>query len=124
MSWTDYYETQKFPHKVLELNVNVTANDGDIYEAARLAWRVDLNKARQAEVIVAVERGNVVRVFIPEQWELADHSIFGDRAWEKAERRRGFVGRPAEPAVRDIYLHQQMPKRRRGAATPVRYFYG
>jgi uncharacterized protein len=42
--------------------------DSSLYEATRYAWRLNKNKASQAEVILASVQGLIVGAFIAEKW--------------------------------------------------------
>jgi hypothetical protein len=73
------YEAKEvvFRHSAILINVNKSAIERDnIYEAVRYAWRLDPKKAQQAEVVLAVDRGLVIGVFIAEKWLPATCRIF------------------------------------------------
>lgn len=52
-------ETVVFQHKVLMISVNRSSKDVDLYDAVRFSWRVSVERARKAEVILATVRGIV-----------------------------------------------------------------
>lgn len=76
---------------------------------------------REFEIVLAVDRGLVIGVFIAEQWLPATVQNFPDRAGRP--ERWGFVGQEAPPDVADLYLRHRLPDymRKRGAANPIRY---
>lgn len=58
-----------FQHKVLMITINNSVLEKEsVYEAVRHAWKLDPKKAKQAEFVLAIQRGLVVGVFIPTQW--------------------------------------------------------
>ncbi len=122
------YEAKEveFQHRAIIINVNRTADDRDIYDAVRYAWRVDPEKARQAELVLAVVRGLIVGVFEPEMWveATAENSLkhFPGRA-VLAGKRWGFIGHPAPDKIAALYRRRRLPDsmRKRGAANPIRY---
>lgn len=101
----------KFGHKVLLININRTVTErASVYEAVRSAWKIDPKRAAKADLVLAVQQGLIVGVFIAGKW----HRV-GDR-WE-------FVGHEALENVRKLYLRKRVPEsmNKRGAANPIRY---
>ena len=45
-------ETVEFKHKALMISVNRSSKDVDLYDAVRFSWRVSLERASKAEVII------------------------------------------------------------------------
>ncbi len=82
---------------------------GGIYEATRRSWVIDEKHLGRLKYALAEYRGFVVGVFRIGQWENGDDP-----------RRKEFVGREAEDAVKEIYMNKRVPKTR-GQANPVRY---
>ena len=67
----EQYEAKEtdFQHKVLMITINHTALEAkNIYEAVRASWRLNVNKARESEYVLALLQGLVVGVFIPTEW--------------------------------------------------------
>lgn len=52
-------ETITFQHKALMISVNRSSKDIDLYDAVRFSWRVSVDRARKAEIILATVRGIV-----------------------------------------------------------------
>jgi hypothetical protein len=93
-----------------------------IYDAVRGTWRVNVNKVRKFKLVLAHRHGVVVGVFRPKEWLQSTKEYF---PWlpEDIPGRFGFVGDPAESAVKSHYLNRRVPDefRRKGAANPVRF---
>lgn len=113
-----------FQHRVLMITVNQSAESNDLYDAVRFAWRLSKEKAEQAEVVLAVVRGVVRGVFVPERWMAGTPANFPTLARNTENAHRlGFEGREAPTDIREQYLNKQVPAsmRARGSANPVRY---
>ncbi len=111
-----------FEHKVLMITINRTITKYSIYDATRFAWKVDKNNANKAEIILAVEKGIVVGVFIADKWKKATPLEFPEFN-KLIEGRWGFEGREASNDVTAIYLMKRIPDsfRKKGAANPIKY---
>uniref|UniRef100_A0A8J4HAK2 GIY-YIG domain-containing protein n=1 Tax=Acidicaldus sp. TaxID=1872105 RepID=A0A8J4HAK2_9PROT len=119
------YEAKEivFHHSALLINIRSSAAERDsIYEAVRYAWKLDPNKARQAELVLAVDQGLVVGVFIAEKWLAATMDNFPGTAVDRPGR-WGFVGNEAPESLARLYMRRRVPDhmRKRGAANPIRY---
>ncbi|MEK6746128.1 MAG: hypothetical protein AABY33_03765 [Pseudomonadota bacterium] len=112
-----------FHHKVLMINIGRSATEKEsIYEAVRYAWKIDPKKARQAELVLAMQQGLVVGVFIAEKWlEATPENFMGREAL--LGMRWGFIGCEAAADIAKIYLRKRLPDsmRKRGAANPIKY---
>lgn len=117
-------EPAVFDDRALLINVNKTAAERSLYEAVRFAWRINREKASEAEVVLATTDGMIVGAFIADQWLDATAENFPGR--EQIPGRVGFVGRPAPDPVWRRYVGKRVPERFRkpGAANPVRYTWG
>ena len=115
-----------FQHKVLMFSINHTASEADnVYEAVRYAWKLDVNRARISEFVLAIQQGLVIGVFVPQKWLDATNDNFpGREDWPEGER-WGFVGEEAPDEIKKLYLGTRLPDsmRKKGAANPVRYSY-
>ncbi|NKF50431.1 hypothetical protein G3R49_07560 [Shewanella sp. WXL01] len=111
----------EFEHKVLMININRSALDNSVYEATRYAWRISLNKANQADYVVAVVQGLIVGVFIADNWLEATSENFPDKTTVKG--RKGFVGKQAPEEIVKLYLGKRIDDkyRKKGASNPVKY---
>ncbi len=114
-------ETAEFRHRVILISVNRSALEGSLYEATRFAWRLNMNKAEQAELILATVQGMIVGAFTAEKWLPATIDNFPGR--ETIEGRYGFVGREAPLEIQQEYVGKKIPDeyRKRGAANPIKY---
>ena len=116
-------EEAQFQHKALLISINRTANTLDLYNATRYAWKIDPNKARQAEVILATDHGLIVEAFIAEQWLEATEEYFP--GFPIMQGRWGFVGHSAPLELAAHYTRKRVPDRMRkkGSSNPIRYTY-
>ncbi len=118
-------EPVSFRHSCLEVLVSRLSSEASIYHVARFAWPVAVERARQVEYVLAVDRGMVVEVFEPTEWLPATPENFPDHVFPadpRLHRRWGFVGTVAPEGVRALYVSKRMPPRLRGAAGSIRYF--
>lgn len=111
-----------FHHKALVISINRTATSRELYDATRYAWRIDPAKAREADFVLAEQSGLVVAVFKVSDWYKSSSKHF--EGFPSAPGRWGFVGEPAPAEIARLYVHKRTPVRAKGAANPVRYFYG
>lgn len=119
------YEAQdaSFTHKVLLININRSATVSEnLYAAVRYAWKLDPRKAEKADLVLAVQQGLIVGVFVADKWLAATTVNFPGTPTDQPGR-WGFVGREATEEVAKLYLRRRVPDtmRKRGAANPVRY---
>lgn len=110
-----------FQHKALLISVNRSAADTSLYEATRYAWKINMPKAKLAEVILPTRQGVIVGAFVATDWLEATSEHFPGR--EPVPGRFGFVGVEAPGAIKELYVGKRVPDefRRPGAANPVRY---
>jgi hypothetical protein len=119
------YEAKEvvFHHSAILINVSRSATERDsIYEAVRYAWKLDPSKAQAADLVLAVDQGLIVGVFIAEKWLAATMQNFPGTAVDRSGR-WGFVGHEAPEDLANLYLRRRLPDhmRKRGAANPIRY---
>ena len=114
-------EQAQFEHRALLISVNRSAADAPLYEATRYAWKINLAKARQADVVLATRQGLIVGAFVVSQWLAATTENFPGR--EPIPDRFGFIGWEAPEALRAPYVGKRVPDqyRKPGSANPVRY---
>ena len=112
--------TAVFEHKALLISVNVSASEKPLYEAVRYAWRLSEERAKNAEVVLAVEKGVIRGAFVPEVWMEATSENFPGR--QDCPGRLGFVGHEAPREIQNRYVGCQVPGDYRfGSSNPVRY---
>lgn len=111
-------------HKVLMISVNRTATTQELYEATRFAWKINKEKAQQAEVVLATQFGIIKGAFIAEEWLEATSDNFPGRS--TVPGRYGFVGRKASDEIERLYINKGVPEefRKKGAANPIKYTWG
>ncbi len=112
----EQYEAREtdIQHKALIIKINHTALEADsIYDAVRKSWRLNVERAKEAEYVLAVSKGLVIGVFEPKDWEK-----YPDGRW-------GFVGIEAPDDIKKLYMRTRIPAnmRKKGMAAPVLYAY-
>ena len=94
------------------------------YDAVHLAWRLDVDRAKRANYILAVEKGLIVDVLQAHEWLPATKENFPELN-ETIEGRFGFHGESLSKnnEVRHKYQRKRLPEeyRKRGASNPVKY---
>jgi hypothetical protein len=54
----------KFQHNLILINVNRSSEERDLYDAVRYAWKISPRKARNADYVLAVRKGMIVRAYV------------------------------------------------------------
>lgn len=111
-----------FGHKLLLITVNRSAAVRDLYEAVRYAWKLDPQKACEADYVLAVVQGMIRGAFeVKGNWKEAIADNFPGRS--PSPGRFGFDGQWAPRDICAMYCNKRVPHalRRRGASNPVRY---
>ena len=114
-------------HNLLVVSINKSVSEGaDIYNAARYAWRLNVERARQADYVLAHQSGKVVGVFEVDEWlnatdkkfEDMDDFIADDKKW-------AFIGKAATSEVLMQYFGRLLPEGfiKCGASNPVRFIF-
>lgn len=118
------YEAKEadFKHKAVIININRSVTERSIYEAVRYAWKINPKKADSAELVLAVQQGLIIGVFVAEKWVEATRVNFPGTV-EDRPGRWGFIGCEAPPEVGKLYLRHKLPDsmRKQGAANPIKY---
>jgi len=91
------------------------------YECARFAWKLNPDRARRVDYVIAVSSGIIVGVFKPVEWLPATSENFPTRG--DAEGRWGFIGTDAVDEIAAAIMHKRIPNslRKKGAANPIQY---
>lgn len=113
-----------FRHRALLISVSRSAAERSLYDATRYAWKLDVRKAKQAEVILATMQGLIVGAFVAHAWHEATAANFPGRAeGDGVPGRFGFVGAEAPDELKMLYVGKRVPDsyRKRGAANPIKY---
>ena len=109
-------------HSVVEITINRTAAARNAYDATRFAWKLDVDRARKTELVLAVVDGIIVDVFTVKNWLSATAENFPSfEVIDSASGRYGFDGAQATHDVHALYIGKRMPKKAFGAANPIRY---
>jgi hypothetical protein len=111
-----------FKHKALLVCVNDTvsekSNAKEVYEGTRYAWNVKIDRALQAQIVLAVLHGNIVGVFVPTRWLEATAENFPGR--EPNRGRHGFIGKVADKDTCALYLNKRLSRAHK-LFGPIRY---
>ena len=110
-----------FQHKAMLIIVNRQFGKMPLYEATRYAWKINKERAREAEIILPILNGIIVGAFVADEWLDATASNFPGR--EDAPGRFGFIGQEAPDEIQELYVNKRVPEeyRKPGAANPVKY---
>jgi hypothetical protein len=114
-------------HKILMLSVRKAAESGkSIYDATRFAWKLDINRAKEVDVVVAHDGKKIVGVFVVDEWKNAGDPIFSSLKQNQDDdvsSRFAFIGKEAPENIVSEYLNKILPAgfTKRGAANPVRF---
>ena len=93
-----------------------------IYDAVRYAWKVNVNRAKKFNLVLAHRQGLVVGAFRPKEWLETTSANFPGLV-NDVPGRWGFVGEDAEESTVSKYKGKRVPDRYRakGAANPIRF---
>ena len=115
------------PFEVREPLILISISDSyysrPLYDAVRSAWKINVSKANQYELVLGHVRGLVVCAYRPERWLEATKDNFPGILIDDRLGRRGFEGKRADSVDWNYYVGKRVPERyrRQGAANPVRY---
>jgi acyl carrier protein len=94
----------------------------EIYDRTRFAWKTKIERAQLVDYVISHNSNDeVVGVFKAKEWLKADDDIFSSIDRGSYPDRIGFVGEEAEDAILALYQNCSVPKRKKGAANPIRY---
>ena len=114
-------EIADLKHKAILISVNRSALESSLYEATRYAWRLKVNKASLAEVILPTVQGLIVGAFVAKEWLEATTENFPGR--DPVDGRYGFIGSNATIDLCNLYVGKRIPDefRKKGASNPIKY---
>lgn len=117
-------EPAVFQHKVIMININKTVNNRDTYNAVRFAWKLDVERAKRTEYVLAVEKGIIIGTYKALDWKLARKQHFPEFE-NHTNKRFGFIGEEAEKEINELYIRKRVPDeyRKKGASNPIKYNY-
>ena len=108
------------PYKILALTLTWPLDNRTIKEAVSGNWNINIDKAKEADLVFAVKGGEVIGIFKPTKWEPAEPEP------GKEGIKRNFVKFESEevtdPDILKKYLHKTIFKKK-GEANPPRYYY-
>jgi len=114
------YEAKEaiFDRPVLLININnqfkKDMSEKEIYDATRKYWKVNINKAREFNIICAVSQGIIREVFELSKWTKATR--------EDQKGRSFFTGHIASDKIRNKYINKSVVKFwLPGAQNPIKY---
>ena len=81
------------------------------YEAVRRAWKINVKEARACNLVLACDKGRIVDAYRPTKWYV----------YPDGRGRWAFDGEPADTAVSDLYVSNQIPPQYRTGRSPFRY---
>ncbi|AQT44812.1 hypothetical protein BBC0244_011050 [Bartonella apihabitans] len=98
-----------FQHKLLLIKINKLTNRRDkdeVFRLVRYCWRINKNRAENADYVLAIYLGAVVGVFKAEKWLSAIPKNFPDVPYcDGSEKHRfGFIGKEAPDEIKEHYM--------------------
>ena len=117
----DYLEVN---HHLLCLSIGkAVTEEKEIYDAARYAWRLNVENARKVEFIVAHQNNKVIGVFRADEWLPADDPEFQGLSDSIDPARWGSIGSVVPSEILAMYFGKNMPENfsKRGASNPVHF---
>jgi uncharacterized protein len=111
-------------HRLILISVRASLIEGrNLYDATRLAWRINETNAKTAEYVLAHNNGLVIGVFKPHKWLPATRHYFPDHVPEATSNRWGFIGEEAPDEIKRLYENRQITEdiRKKGAQNPIQY---
>lgn len=109
------YEEPDFKYIIIKVNDRVLQErNNDLYETARCAWKVSLNKAKECQYCFATLNGVVKGVYTIDGWQ-PDH-------WGE-QNRFELYGKEAPKEIRERFINKRLPEkyRKKGMASPFLY---
>ncbi len=115
-------DTFEVRHSLILFNISVAypKETSDPYEATSYAWRANLDRLEQYDLVLGHARGVVVGAYRPLRWIPATVRDFPLRLKEDSPGRWGFVGEPADKEIWQYYVGKRVPEKYR-SQNPVRY---
>ena len=91
-----------------------------IYDAVRYAWKIDVDRARKFDLVLAHRRGLVLGAYRPKKWLEATRENFPGLDSDLAGR-WGFKGEEAEEGTASVYQNKRVPDEYRNRGFPIRF---
>ncbi len=98
----------------------------DPYDAVRYAWKVNLNRVKQYNLVLARVRGLIVGAYRPQEWLPATRENFPELAKRYNDitdmpHLRGFRQQEADQVAWDYYVGKRVPERFPRTQNAIRY---
>ena len=110
-------------HSYLAITINKCFDEAEssVYDCVRYAWRLNPDRAKKVDYVLAVSFGLIVGVYVVDEWMAATPENFPYT--ELLEGRWGFIGNEAPAEVLEKLLDKKVPNsfRKKGVANPVQY---
>lgn len=121
-----YLDLNNLQYNILAINLNVTNESEDLYEAVRGDWRIDLRNAKKMDYIVAEDNGVIIGIYKVHHWENASKRYnkkdLTPEQWENACKRKFFTGAEVEDErIKSLYMYKIIDKKK-GERIPIRYY--
>ena len=115
-------EPFKVEEKLILISIGRLWRERGVYEAARGRWKINTERAKGYNLVLAHVRGLVRGAYRPKRWIPGTREHFQLEDNDMPDR-FGFDGEEAEPEVWKKYVGKRVPDKyqRRGAANPIRY---
>jgi hypothetical protein len=120
------YASQPFevsePLILISISKSYEEEGRTIYDAVRYAWKVNVNRAKKLNLVLAHRQGLVIGAFRPRVWLETTIANFPGLVSD-IPGRWGFEGEPAEENTQNLYKGKRVPDqyRAKGAANPIRF---
>ena len=120
----------KVHERLILIAIHNTFGPLDAYDAVRCAWRINVNRAKEYNLVLGHRQVLVVGAFQPDEWLPATRANFPGlfdvdfiNPESGSPTRWGFTGIEVEPEKKALYVGKRVPERyrRKGARAPVRF---
>ena len=119
-----YFEAEPFAVKVplILIAINKLWRDLGTYEAVQCAWKIQTERAKHYDLVLAHVHGVVRGVYQPKEWLRATRLNF-PQLKEDFPGKVGFYGDPADKSVWNEYFGKRVPDiyKKKGAQNAIRY---
>jgi hypothetical protein len=117
-------ETFKVEEPLILISIGNLWRERGIYGAVQGLWKINMERAKRYQLVLAHVRGVVKGAYRPHEWLIGRKEDF---SWENEDnlKRYGFKGDEAEPQVWAKYVGKRVPDvyKKKGAANPVKYLH-
>lgn len=98
---------------IIKITADSIRNRGSVYEAVRKHWKVNLNRIKNIQYVLASHNGVIIDVFKADLWYVSPD--VPDRCM--------FDGKQASNEIRNLFINKRLPNKymKKGMASPVLY---